>query len=98
MFAKSHIRGAINAPIESILAANSKQDLAKILQVPSINTEDRQSLHLLMHCQLSLIRGPKAAAHVERVLKSFEVCLLEGGFKEFYNTYSIENPSLIVMN
>ncbi|KAJ3366532.1 hypothetical protein HDU91_001814 [Kappamyces sp. JEL0680] len=73
MYDKLHVKGAINYDSKQFLA---EKDLDRICKVT-------------FHCQLSLIRGPSCATHLENLLrwdpsgrgKLVEIRVLEGGFK-----------------
>nr|KAJ3422600.1 hypothetical protein HK105_007332 [Polyrhizophydium stewartii] len=66
---------------------------------PQISRQPRQTL--LVHCQLSLIRGPKAAAHLERLIDAergllLPVAVLEGGFKGWAGLYGNRNDLVVL--
>ena len=74
-FQKSHLKNAISIPLQSLL-----KDFSTLDDLASLKITDGD--WVLVHCQLSLIRGPQAAAHLDRIMgKKFKVGLIEGGFK-----------------
>ena len=76
MFAKGHVPGAVNFDSKSILVMKNSKELLEGLPLTDSIT---------IHCQLSLIRGPTCANHLEHLIKKngkkITVRLLDGGFK-----------------
>jgi rhodanese-related sulfurtransferase len=83
-FQKSHISGARNIESKEFLALKSFDPL--------------QYKEIVLHCQLSLIRGPASANHLDSLLrrqgrKDVQVLLLDGGFKGWSNLFA-DQPDL----
>jgi rhodanese-related sulfurtransferase len=75
MFEKQHIRSAVNI------------DSKRLLDMTNFDT--KQYSTIVVHCQLSLIRGPSCALHIEKLVRNEDtkVVLLDGGFKSWSNLY-----------
>ncbi|KAJ3305436.1 hypothetical protein HDV03_001530 [Kappamyces sp. JEL0829] len=82
MYDKLHVKGAINYDSKQFLA---EKDLDRIWSRLGLASGSK----VTFHCQLSLIRGPSCATHLENLLrwdpsgrgKHVEIRVLEGGFK-----------------
>lgn len=102
-FAQGHIRGAKNLPLANLSSLLSVSALdARLRDLGVLTTVSKKETNLdrlIIHCRLSLVRGPEAAAHVCRLLDKgvppklastwtkTEICLLEGGFKGWERMY-----------
>jgi rhodanese-related sulfurtransferase len=89
-FQAGHIKGAINYEVSTLQDPKVLDDLVK-----EVASADK----VVVHCQLSLKRGPTAAALlVERLNqladKKPELAVLRGGFEEFGSKFQ-DDPSLV---
>ena len=100
-FAQRHIRGAKSLPLVNLSTLSSLSALESRLRdidvLPNVPEKEFKLDRLVIHCRLSLVRGPDAVAHICRLLgkdptlaslwEKTEICLLEGGFKGWERLY-----------
>jgi rhodanese-related sulfurtransferase len=82
MYGKGHLKRSINIESKRILASESIDSLHLIQEGGNVPPP-----LLVVHCQLSLIRGPSCAAHLEKLIKAkpewkqVQIKVMEGGYK-----------------
>jgi len=77
------LKRSINIESKRILASESIESLSLIKE----ERGDFPPPLVVVHCQLSLIRGPSCAVHLEKLIKSnsdwknVQIKVMEGGYK-----------------